>query len=43
MKHLGINQPDELPEYEKLNSNEALDKLLNPEQEEINKEQLYDF
>lgn len=33
MKHLGINQPDELPEFEKLNSNESLEKLLNPDKE----------
>jgi segregation and condensation protein B len=31
MKHLGINESGDLPNFEKLNSNEALDKLLNPE------------
>jgi len=34
MRHLGINQSNELPDYEKLNSNESLEKLLNPEQGE---------
>ncbi len=31
MKHLGINEKKELPNFEKLNSNESLEKLLNPE------------
>ncbi|MFA5188630.1 MAG: SMC-Scp complex subunit ScpB [Patescibacteria group bacterium] len=32
LKHLGLTDPTQLPEYEKLNSQEALEKLLNPTQ-----------
>ena len=31
LKHLGISEPVQLPDYDNLNSNEALEKLLNPE------------
>jgi len=31
LKHLGLSQASELPEYEKLNSHEAIEKILNPE------------
>lgn len=34
MKHLGISQPSQLPEYEHLNSAEALEQLLNQKQTE---------
>jgi len=36
MKHLGITQNNDLHDFEKLNSNESLEKLLNPDQ--INEE-----
>lgn len=39
MKHLGITEPSQLPEYEKLNSNEALNKLLNAEAGDLGKEE----
>jgi len=29
LKHLGLSEPAQLPDYDKLNSNEALEKLLN--------------
>lgn len=31
LRFLGINRPEELPDYEKLHSNEIIDKLINPE------------
>jgi len=34
MKHLGITEPAQLPDYEKLNSSEALEKLLEQKTEE---------
>jgi len=37
MKHLGITEARQLPDYEKLNSNESLEKLINPESKEIEK------
>lgn len=44
LKHLGLNNVTELPDYEKLNSNEIIDKILNEnenctdENEKINEE-----
>lgn len=32
LKFLGLNEQSELPDYEKLNSSESLDKILNPEE-----------
>ena len=29
LKHLGLSEPAQLPDYDKLNSNESLEKLLN--------------
>lgn len=37
LKHLGISEPAQLPDYDKLNSQEALEKLLNPVSPEIQK------
>jgi segregation and condensation protein B len=34
LKHLGITEPGQLPDYERLNSQEALEKLLNQSQTE---------
>ncbi|HDQ22907.1 MAG TPA: SMC-Scp complex subunit ScpB [Candidatus Uhrbacteria bacterium] len=34
MRHLGIAEINQLPDYEKLNSNEALERLLNQESEQ---------
>ncbi|MFA6254896.1 MAG: SMC-Scp complex subunit ScpB [Patescibacteria group bacterium] len=34
LKFLGINQPQELPDYDKLNSSESLEKILSPENSE---------
>lgn len=38
MKHLGITEPGQLPDYEKLNSNEALEKLLESESRGVKEE-----
>ena len=41
MRHLGISQLKDLPDYEKLNQNDNLDKLLHPEETEaVKQEQL---
>ncbi len=34
LKFLGLNSQSELPDYAKLNSNESLDKIINPEADE---------
>ncbi|MBD3360143.1 MAG: SMC-Scp complex subunit ScpB [Candidatus Buchananbacteria bacterium] len=39
MQHLGITESEQLPEYEKLNSNESLQKLLNNESGDEQKEE----
>ena len=37
MRHLGITESNQLPDFEKLNSHETLDHLLKSEPEEPNK------
>ncbi|MFH1597513.1 MAG: SMC-Scp complex subunit ScpB [Patescibacteria group bacterium] len=39
MRHLGISQLKDLPDYEKLNQNDNLDKLLHPEETEAAKQE----
>jgi len=36
MKHLGLTETNQLPDFDKLNSSESLEKLLNPQVEENN-------
>jgi len=37
LKYLGLNKVEELPDYEKLNSNEIIDKILNEDEAELDK------
>lgn len=37
LKHLGLNEQSQLPDFERLNSNDAIEKVLNPEKEEQEK------
>lgn len=39
LKFLGLNEQSELPDYEKLNSSESLEKILNPENQNQNQEE----
>jgi segregation and condensation protein B len=39
LKYLGINKVEELPDYEKLNSNESIDKILNDNEDETETEE----
>jgi segregation and condensation protein B len=39
LKYLGINKVEELPDYEKLNSNEIIDKILNDNEDETETEE----
>lgn len=34
LKHLGLTEANQLPDYEKLNSNESLQKILNPDNQD---------
>ena len=38
LKYLGLNKVEELPDYEELNSNEIIDKILNEDQDVLNEE-----
>ena len=42
LKYLGLNNISELPDYEKLNSNEIIDKILNEDEDEPNKDKEID-
>lgn len=37
LKHLGLNEQSQLPDFERLNSSDAIDKVLHPEKEEQEK------
>ncbi len=39
LKYLGLNKTNELPDYEKLHSNEIIDKILNENQSDLDKSQ----
>ena len=39
LKYLGLNKTSELPDYEKLHSNEIIDKILDEDQSDLNKSQ----